>query len=80
MIRKIATIDEFSPLWSDFESVYNNLPDEDKRQWLIDNCSIEPEEMEEEQLYCDDIAVDAGDWFISWGDMNFVWVNLFERV
>ena len=80
MIRKIATIDEFSPLWSDFESVYNNLPDEDKRQWLIDNCSVEPEEIDEDTLYCEDIAVDAGDWFIAWGDMNFVCVDLYERV
>jgi hypothetical protein len=79
MIRKIATIDEFSPLWSDFESIYNNLPDEDKKQWLIDNCSIEPEEADEERLF-DDISVDAGGWFIAWGDMNFVWVNLYERV
>lgn len=79
MTRKIASIDDFSPLWSDFEAVYNNLPDEDKKQWLIDNCSVEPEEIDEEMLF-DDIAIDAGDWFIAWGDMNFVWVDLYERV
>ena len=80
MIRKIAYLDDFSPLWDDFESVYNNMPDEDKKQWLIDNCSVEPEETDEEQLFYEEIAVDAGSWFIAWGDMNFVWCALYERV
>lgn len=80
MIRKIAYLDDFDPLWEDFETIYNNMPDEDKRQWMIDNCACEPQEIDEEQLFCEEISTDAGSWFIAWGDMNFVWCALYERV
>ena len=75
MAKITAQFDFFSPLWESEESVevFKNGTDEEKKDWMLANCKCdEPQEIDKDDIYSDEVLADNEKYTIVYYDYGFI--------
>lgn len=74
MYELVAQIDNFSPLWGDFQIIMENGTGDEIRDYLLNNCGCEHQQ--ESEIY-DDVIIQDSKYLVTYRDIMCETVSLY---